>query len=311
MDKELVDNNKALEKPLEKPLEKEKPCRTTTLTQQNRDLADSYSFGTFNLLEHINDRRNFAITITAKRNTGKTVLLKDMCSKMKGWFSKVYVFSMTAEMQVDAFDFMDKDCIINTWDEEMLNHIWESQKQEVLKLKRLKVSEKDIPKILIIFDDMISDPRCKNSEALKRLFVAGRHNHCALIFLTQHFKAIPPVMRKNVDLAIAFYLEDYDDRYEFTKSYLSTKNRQLGVMIFDDITKQKYQALIILNYKIGQNPEDYVKVYTAKEKLPKFKMVKGSVTKIKPHVNLYPSSGLRHTDFLPKINKALIVKPNF
>jgi hypothetical protein len=213
------------------------------------------------------------MTITSRRNTGKSVLLKDLCSHIKDWFQEVYVFSLTAQLQPDLFDFVKKENVIDAFDEDRIQQIWDAQSNHVLKLQQLKVEHDKIPKVLLLFDDLIADPRVRKSDVLNRLFIAGRHAHFAQIFITQTFTGVPPVIRTNVDVAIAFHLNSYDDRDAFSRQYLSTKNNKLGLNIFDKITKVPYQAIIVLNYRISQEPTDYIRTYIAKLKVPKFKMM--------------------------------------
>jgi hypothetical protein len=245
----------------------------TTIAQQNEDLANGYNFQVFDIVKALNDRRNFAMTITSKRNTGKSVLLKDLCYQIKNWYQEVFVFSLTAHLQPDLFDFIKKENVINAFDEDRIKQIWETQEKVVMKLKKMEIEPDKIPKVLLLFDDLIADPRVKKSDILNRLFIAGRHVHFAQIFITQTFKGIPPTIRTNVDIAVAFYLNSYDDRDEFSGQYLSTKSKKLGMNIFDRITKEAYKAIIVLNFNISSNPEDYVNTYVAKLKVPKFKMI--------------------------------------
>jgi hypothetical protein len=244
----------------------------TTIAQQNEDLANGYNFQVFDIVKALNDRRNFAMTITSKRNTGKSVLLKDLCYQIKNWYQEVFVFSLTAHLQPDLFDFVKKENVINAFDEERIKQIWDTQENLVMKLKKMKVKPEEIPKVLLLFDDLIADPNVRKSDILNRLFIAGRHVHFAQIFITQTFKGVPPTIRTNVDIACAFYLNSYDDRDEFSGQYLSTKNKKLGMNIFDRITKEPYQAIVVLNFNISPSPEDYITTYIAKLKVPKFKM---------------------------------------
>lgn len=255
-----------------------------TIYYDNLRLAKSYKFENFDILEEFKDRKNFTMTITSKRCTGKSVLMRDLCSKIKGWYEQTYVFSLTADMQPDLFDFVKKENITIGFDEAKISHIWDKQKEIIEKLQKTKtVKPENYPKILLIFDDLISLKEVKKSEILKRLFVAGRHLFFACIFLSQQFTSIAPVLRVNVDIAVAFYLDSYDNREQFSKAYLSTKNTKLGIMVFEEITKKAYQAIIIMNNKISSDPQEYIRTYTAQLKVSKFHMGKKDTVKTMTH----------------------------
>jgi phenylalanyl-tRNA synthetase alpha subunit len=271
----------------------------STVSYQNQKLANTYKFKKFNLIEDLKERKNFSITVTAKRNTGKSVLTRDLCSHMIGWFNQVYVFSLTANLQPDLFDFVDPDNVINSFNENLLIKLWEQQEQLVLKMKAAKVKEDEIPRMLIIFDDLIADPKVRNSTILKRIFIASRHVKISLIFLTQSFVGIPPVMRVNTDVAICFYLDSQDNREAFAKQYLSTRSTKVGMLILEKITTVPYQALFALNYITDPNPEHTVRTYIANPKIKKFKMCKDKLK----YIHTFPSQEETAISWLPPISK--------
>ena len=58
----------------------------------------------------------------------------------------------------------------------------------------------------LIFDDLVGDAHAfkKGHSALNNLCIKHRHLQCNLIFTTQYIKAIPPVIRRNLDIFIIF-----------------------------------------------------------------------------------------------------------
>ena len=275
-----------------------------TIYYNNLKLAKSYNFETLNIAEDLKEFKSFNCIITSKTNSGKSVLLNDIVFQIKDWYSAIYVFSMTSYLQPDLFNYAPKENIINGFCENALSDIWNKQEEMVMKLKTTKTREENIPKILILYDDLISDPNVRNSPMLKRMFVAGRHCKISQIFLTQSFTAIPPVLRKNCAIAIAFYLDNYADREAFAKSYLSTKNVKLGIMIFDNLTKEPYQSICVLNCKVTSNPSEYIRIFKANLKVPKFKIGKHKSIK---HSILFeqPSSGIDSADITVKTSKGI------
>lgn len=263
----------------------------------------NYNFKTFKPKEQLKDVKNFFMTITSKRRTGKSTLMKDFLYQIKDFYQTCYVFSLTADLQPDLFDFVDKDNVFKGLDEEKLLEIWNNQKAKIEKLRKMKIETKNMPHILLIFDDIIGDPKIKKSGIMNTLAIAARHCMIACIVITQTYKGIPPTLRTNVDLAIAFFLNSYDDRDEFSRGYLSTRNNKIGMEIFSQITKEEYKAIIIANFINSKNPEDYIFTYIAKEKVPNFKIVR------KPIYDLPPSITNQLND-QNKINTIFKVKKN-
>lgn len=279
---------------------------TSSIAAQNQALLESYNFSIFDPIKDLKGIKNFSMTITSKRRTGKSVFMKDICHKLKDWYVETYVFSLTSEYQHDLFDYVKEDNVINSFDEGKLEDLWNQQKTKIMKLEKAGMKKEDMPHVLILMDDLISDPRIRKSGILNRFYSAGRHLCFACIFITQYFTSIPPVLRTNVDLAVCFFIENYDSRDAFVRQYLSTKNNRLGMLIFDKITKEPYQALVICNSKVTQNPEDYIKTYTARLKLPKFVMDskdKGLYNLMKPETKVF--------DSMPRVKENIVARKKY
>lgn len=245
----------------------------TSRSQANQDYVNNLNIKEFDILEDLKGRENFSMAIVAKRNTGKSVLMKDLCSKIKGWYDNVFVFSQSAHLQPDLFDYVPKENIFNGFDEEKLNEIWNNQHDKIMRLKKAGI--KKLPKVLMLFDDIIGDPRVRSSKILNDFFIMGRHLHFGVMIITQEMGGkggLPKVVRTNLDCAIAFFLNSEYDRKLFIEQYLSTKNKQIGEKLFDKICHQKYQCVVILNYITDPEPENYIRKYIANPKPPKFKM---------------------------------------
>jgi hypothetical protein len=278
-----------------------------SVQRENEILLNELQFNEFDPVNELKDIKNFSMTITSKRRTGKSVFMKDICSKIKDWYVETYVFSLTSEYQHDLFDYIKDENVVNSFDQHRLEDLWTQQKTKIMKMEKAGVEKKDMPHILILFDDLISDSRVRNSSILNRFYSAGRHLCFACIFITQYFTSIPPVLRTNVDIAVAFYIESYDSRDAFSRQYLSTKNNKLGIMIFDKITKEPYQALVVCSSKIDQDPSSYIRTYTAKLKLPKFMM--GMVTD-KKRPNVSEGFGFKDTSISSVLPRTIVKNKN-
>ncbi len=280
-----------------------------TVASENLEYFNSLKFETFDIKKELNDKRNFTMTITSKRRTGKSILLKNLCLQIKDWYANVYVFSMSAHLQPDLFNFIPKENLINGFNEEKLLAIWQAQENLVMKMLKIGVLKKDIPKVLIIMDDIIGDDKVRHSQTLNNFFILGRHVEFAVILISQVIGGkwgLPGVIRSQVDVAIAFFLDAEYDRDLFCEQYLSTKNKKVGHMIYDFITRSiPYQAIVTLPCVTDPDPTKCIKTFVAKEKVPKFTMIKQR----KPEHNamfissILPSSEGAGVNFMPRIGK--------
>ena len=239
----------------------------------NKKETETYNLEEFDILKDLGSRRNICAIINSRRNTGKSVLTSHLCRQIHSqkWYSSVFVFSLTAHLQ-NVFNFVPKENIFKGLDSEKLQQIWNSQEkmitEEMEKHKNESVEKQEkekqkLPKILIIMDDIIGDQNIRKSKELTDLFIAGRHVLISTFIITQDFKSLHPKVRKQADIAIAFQLNDETEREAFVCSYMSIRSKKQGMILFDEITKEPFNALVVLNFNITHNPEDYIKVIKA------------------------------------------------
>ncbi len=261
-------------------------------------IAKSYKIEQFAVINHMKEAKNMAVIIVAPRRGGKTTIMKDLLSQVYSWYSAVYVFSETVELQPKMFNFCPEENICNSFDEEKMIKIYEQQKERVMKLKMLGV--KIIPYILFIFDDCIGDQKIRSSKTFIKLFTQSRHLNCGVIVLSQEVGGkygINKVCRANADIMIAFNLPSENDRELIVSQYLSTINKTIGHELFDRICSIKYNAIIICNFKISKNPEEYVYQYIADEKVPKFIIDKKGNGRLPDVKSLSYGANIQNTSF--------------
>ena len=119
-------------------------------------------------------KNNFAMVILGRRGTGKTFILKDILNKLKDRFDEAYLFSQTSDIQpIEAYGFIPEENQYNNFDVEVISSIYKRQEDRKRRNRRMDgiMKEKD-NHILIVFDDMINDPRLRGSEWISKIFVS-------------------------------------------------------------------------------------------------------------------------------------------
>lgn len=81
---------------------------------------------------------------------------------------------------------------------------------------------------------------------------------------------LPKGVRGNLDLAVAFQLDNADDRELFIKQFISKKNKIIGQFLYQKIVSEPYQAIILGVCSTEMDFKEYVFRYVAREKVPKF-----------------------------------------
>jgi hypothetical protein len=115
--------------------------------------------------------------------------------------------------------------------------------------ENMKKPEYKHPRInFLIFDDLVGDAHAfkKSHSALNNLTIKHRHLQCNLIFTTQYIKAIPPTIRRNLDIFIIFKFANVKSVTEQIYPEISgiIKEEEFE-LLFDYATENKHNALII------------------------------------------------------------------
>ncbi len=99
-----------------------------------------------------------------------------------------------------------------------------------------------------MFDDLVGDPHAfkKGHSAINNLCIKHRHLQCNLLFTTQYMKAIPPVLRRNLDIFVIFKFANAQSVVEQIYPEISgvIKKKEFK-NVFEYATLNKHDALII------------------------------------------------------------------
>ena len=180
---------------------------------------------------------NKVVLICAKRNSGKSVLLKELINAEKHRFSKIFVISPTEQINSHYSSGADPittpDCVFNEYSEEWADKLID--KMTAINAHKPPNEQKHV---LLVMDDLIADHNFHSSPSLKRLFIRSRHICIALCCTSQYLNTMPPLQRNNcdfilcgqmnsrsVDLLCDEFLSGGLARHDFVKQYHEqTKN---------------------------------------------------------------------------------------
>jgi len=137
---------------------------------------------------------NKTIGLIAKRNSGKSCLLKYLVEAERHKFNKIYVICPTEKINRFYSDIVDDECIFDNYDEKWVEKLI-NKMTEINSNK----SQKERKNVLLILDDIVSDHNFHQSPTLKKLFIRGRHINIGIILTFQYLNLIPPVARNNLD----------------------------------------------------------------------------------------------------------------
>jgi hypothetical protein len=141
-----------------------------------------------------------------RSGSGKSTVVNYMMTNkdfLKGFYDKVYLFSPTAKLDDLAKHLKLKDEFLITKPTEVkLMEIINKQESLIKKHGIDAVGRKS--KVLIIFDDIVSDPKFLKSNAMVKLATMGRHFLISSIINTQSYTKVPRVIRLQANALILF-----------------------------------------------------------------------------------------------------------
>jgi len=142
------------------------------------------------------DILNRVTLLIARRNSGKSVLLKRLVNDSMHKFNKIFVICPSEPVN----HFYKNSGLVED------NYIFENYSEKFGNALLKKMSEinegktkENAKNILLIMDDCICDVDFRTSPSLKKLFIRGRHLSISLIITSQNLCSLNPLQRNNAD----------------------------------------------------------------------------------------------------------------
>ncbi len=197
--------------------------------------------------EDVIPRHPFRMLNSGSSGSGKSMLVLNLLQRknfMKDFFDEIFLFSPTARGdQIQQLLDLSEDNICDELNDsgiEQLDYVFEKQNELVEEMGYL-----NSPKVLIIFDDVISSPRFMNSNTFKRCFIQGRHINLSVIINTQKYHAIPRTMRLNCT-DIAFFPSSQSEVQRIAEEFTPpSKTVKQFTTLINYATSEPYNFLYI------------------------------------------------------------------
>lgn len=198
---------------------------------------------------------NFFIIFYGIRRSGKTVMLRFLLSELQDRLEnhKVYLFSSTAEISPEQYDFVpEKAKFPNIAEIEFdLGEIVGKQKAAIKEFHEGKGQEPE--PILIILDDCVSESTIRHCPSLNTLAVSGRHIRMSVVILSQLVSgsgSVPPIIRTQADtIFVVANPRSEVERKLIAEQYLTAEasyaGKQKGLAVLGAATSTQYRALVI------------------------------------------------------------------
>jgi len=227
------------------------------------------------------------------RRVGKTHLMTWMLSFLKDQIDEAYLFSKSRSVQIGAWNMIVPEHRFEGLQEDKLEAIWNRQRQRFQELddilvdtipdnqKRQDTIKDRVQKVHIVFDDIISDNKLRNSPLIDDIFVLGRHYNIGATFLSQAVgkaASFNSMCRPNVDYVLSSHMNSSDDWELLSRCYLSFGHWHDGYFLAKEVTKERFQFIVAKHCIDSDDPEldrsfeTCVRRIKAPEKTPKYEL---------------------------------------
>ena len=187
---------------------------------------------------------NKITSLLAKRNSGKSVLLKHLVEAERHKFSKIYVICPTEKINRFYSDIVDEECIFDSYDEKWVNKL-------IDKMTEINSNKpaKERKNILLILDDLVSDTNFHQSPSFKKIIIRGRHINIAIILTFQYLNLIPPTARSNLDTLFVGQMNKQSVDLLMSEFISGDISKEEFIKMFNRCTRD-YNFLVINNNSV-------------------------------------------------------------
>lgn len=196
--------------------------------------------------------------ILGPSGTGKTILLQNMILDIyRGCFERIYIFSPSIDVDQTwqpVKKYIEEDMHVrhtkeepiffSTYDSEALSNIISTQHKLTQYMKDQKQTR--LYNVLVIIDDFADSPEfTRRSTLLHQLYIRGRHACTSVITATQVFKALSPIIRKNITELYVYRLRNQNDLEAWVEEVSAIYDKQTLLQLYQIATAEPYSFLFI------------------------------------------------------------------
>lgn len=196
--------------------------------------------------------KNKTVLFLAKRNSGKSVMMKYLLGQYKHVYDKIFVVCPSEKINKFYADIVPDNCIMESWSETWVSTL-------IKTLTDYKENNKKEMNVLLLLDDCVTDVRFHESKSFKQLFSRGRHFFCSIWISSQNLTSIPPLARGNSDYIITGQLSNKSVHLLCDEYIAGNIDKKSFLDLYHRAT-QDYSFLIINNNSV-ENAEDLNQIY--------------------------------------------------
>lgn len=207
------------------------------------------------------------VMIIGRRGSGKSVIQRDIMRHMSDRVDFGIAMTPTEETAEVYANHMPESCIYRQFDQPTLERMIQVQKSHL--------RDKRTPKhMFLLMDDCLYQKSVLKSEAMRNVFLNGRHLHLHLSCACQYLMDLSPDQRSNIDYVICTRDSIIANRTKLWKYFFGMfSTYDEFSRVFDKCT-ENFSAIVLDNTTSSGRPEDCVFWYRAELDPGDFRMGK-------------------------------------
>lgn len=181
----------------------------------------------------------FRMLIIGGSGAGKTQTLMNLIHNMKDTFNDIYI--ITKNKHEPIYEYLE-------------DKLGKKGVSVVEGIENAPDLDQDISKedqTLIVMDDLVLE---RNQKPLEEYFIRARKQNCSLVYISQSYFAVPPIIRKNLNYLIIKQLANLPDLFRIMREYSLGVDKKILLKLYENSTTENKQDFLLVD--LDAEPSD-------------------------------------------------------
>ena len=198
--------------------------------------------------------QNKMVGLIAKRNAGKSQMLRYLVLQQRALFKSIFVICPTETVNHFYSDFVKKENIFDSYNENWVEAL-------IKKMTEVNSGKNDdnASHILLILDDCCSDTNFHQSKSIKKLATRGRHIKISVIITCQYIYQISPTIRNNLDFILVSQMNTQGLDLLTSEFLMGTISKKEFIDLYHQNTKD--YGFFLINNNCTKDNNDLNEIY--------------------------------------------------
>jgi hypothetical protein len=181
----------------------------------------------------------FRMLIIGGSGAGKTQTLMNLIHNMGNTFNDIYV--ITKNKHEPIYEYLE-------------DKLGKQGVSVVEGIENAPDLDEDISKAdqtLIVMDDLVLE---RNQKPLEEYFIRARKQNASLVYISQSYFAVPPIIRKNLNYLIIKQLSNLPDLFRIMREYSLGVDKKILLKLYENSTTDNKQDFLLVD--LDAEPQD-------------------------------------------------------